>query len=103
MEYRRLHKELLKQKKAKYFKEHYDPEKATIERKLRSASHVEYCRRPEYKKYKSKYDKISRHGEWRECYELIEKIFTIVKKHYETPYERRKARGYYEARVEASI
>lgn len=99
MEYRRLNREKLKEKKAKWFKDHYDPKEAAIKRKLKSFKHVEYCRRPEYKKYKSQYDKISRHGEWRECYELIEEIFRIVREYYETPYERRKARGYYEMRI----
>lgn len=99
IEYRRLNRESLKKKKAVYFQKTYNPVEESVKRKLKMAEHVEYCRNPEYKKYKQQYDKISRHGEWRECYELIEKIFTIVKQHYDTPYERRKARGYYEARL----
>lgn len=95
MEYRRLNKEKLKEKKAKWFKAHYNPEKAAIERKLKSAQHSEYCRKPEYKKYKSEYDKIARHGEFRECYELMEQIFKIAREYYESKYERIKARGYY--------
>jgi len=99
MEYRRLNREKIKAKKAKWFKGYYDPKKAAIKRKAKAAQHTEYCRRPEYKKYKSQYDKVSRHGEWRECYEIMAEIFEIARKYYETQYERRKARGYYEARV----
>jgi hypothetical protein len=46
----------IKEKKAAYFAATYDPEVARIKRQLRMPQHVEYCRRPEYKKYKRQYD-----------------------------------------------
>lgn len=55
--YRKKNVEMLAAKKRAYFKATYDPEKAAIERKKRMPRHVEYCRRPEYKAYKSEYDK----------------------------------------------
>ncbi len=48
---------ILKVKKAEYFQRTYDPLKAAVERKKRMPKHVEYCRQPEYKKWKSQYDK----------------------------------------------
>jgi len=56
MEYRRKNRALLKAKKAAWFQQSYDPEKAAIERKKNMARHVEYCRRPEYKAWKKEYD-----------------------------------------------
>lgn len=47
----------IKAKKAAYFKRTYDPAKAAVERKKRMPKHVEYCRRPEYKAWKHKYDR----------------------------------------------
>lgn len=44
-------------KKADYFRRTYDPAKARIERKKRAAAHAEYCRRPEYKRWKQGYDR----------------------------------------------
>lgn len=50
--------ETLKQKKSESFKRDYaaNPEKYRKERQRRMKSHVEYCRQPNYKKYKKKYD-----------------------------------------------
>jgi len=56
-EYRRKNLARIKADKKAYFQRTYDPEKARIERKKRMPKHVEYCRRPEYKVYKSKYDR----------------------------------------------
>jgi len=58
--YRMLNLTLLKSKKAAYFQATYDPEKARIERKKKMPNHVEYCRRPEYRAWKSKYDSAYR-------------------------------------------
>lgn len=59
-EYDRLYRErnraMLKRKKHEYFRRTYDPEQAAIVRKARMPIHAEYCRRPEYKKWKAEYD-----------------------------------------------
>lgn len=57
IEYRAKNFAMLKVKKHEHFKRTYDPEKARIERKKRSKAHVEYCRRPEYRKWKQTYDR----------------------------------------------
>lgn len=56
-QYRRSHSEMLKAKKAKYHRDTYDPLKAAQQRKARMPQHVEYCRQPEYKKWKAQYDR----------------------------------------------
>jgi hypothetical protein len=63
-EYRRKNRDLLKAKKRAYFVHTYDPEKARVERKKRAAAHAEYCRRPEYKLWKSDYDRKQRDAEY---------------------------------------
>lgn len=60
IEYRKRNRAMLKAKKHTYFKRTYDPAKAAVERKKNMPRHVEYCRRPEYKKYKQQYDKQHR-------------------------------------------
>ncbi|CAG5001792.1 hypothetical protein DYBT9275_02742 [Dyadobacter sp. CECT 9275] len=50
--------DVLKMQKAEYFKRTYDPVKAAIQRKKRMPSHVEYCRRPEYRQKKKAYDEV---------------------------------------------
>lgn len=56
MEYRRKNRASMKAKKAAYFQRTYDPIKAAKERKKIMPRHIEYCRQPKYKAYKSKYD-----------------------------------------------
>lgn len=56
MEYRRKNRALLKAKKAAWFKASYDPVKAAKVRKSRMPAHVRYCQRPEYKRWKRRYD-----------------------------------------------
>lgn len=46
----------LKARKAEYHQRTYDPVKAAKERKRGMAQHVEYCRQPAYKAWKSAYD-----------------------------------------------
>lgn len=46
--------------KAVYFKRTYDPVAAAIERKKHMPRHIEYCRRPEYRAWKTEYDKQHR-------------------------------------------
>jgi len=55
--YRIRNHELLKAKKRAHHLRTYDPAKARVERKKKMARHVEYCRRPEYKRWKSVYDR----------------------------------------------
>lgn len=55
-EYRARNAARIKADKAEYFRRTYDPEKAAIERQARMPRHVEYCRRPEYRKWKREYD-----------------------------------------------
>lgn len=75
-QYRENNLEVIKRKKAEYFKEDYaaNPEKYRADRQRRMADHVEYCRTPEYKAYKAEYDKKYRAkqeaGEFWEAYLL---------------------------------
>lgn len=55
-EYRAKNLDLLKRKKHEHFKRTYDPKKEAVKRRLRMPRHVEYCRRPEYRKWKRDYD-----------------------------------------------
>lgn len=56
-EYRKKNAARRKIQKAEYFQRTYDPIAAREHRKTRMAAHVEYCRQPEYKKWKKDYDK----------------------------------------------
>lgn len=56
MEYRAKNLALIKAKKAAYFQRTYDPKKAAKERKKKMPRHLEYCRQPKYKEWKSRYD-----------------------------------------------
>jgi len=58
--YRKNNLKRLATEKAKYFQRTYDPAKAAVERKKRMPSHLEYCRKPEYRAKKQKYDEIYR-------------------------------------------
>jgi hypothetical protein len=72
--YREINKEILKKKKAEYFRATYDPEVAAEHRKRRMHLHVEYCRKPEYKAKKVAYDRQRRadeYGEFAETYLLL--------------------------------
>ncbi len=64
MEYRRENLERIRAKKADHFRRTYDPVAAAKVRKKRIHLHVEYCRRPEYKRWKSAYDRRRRAGEY---------------------------------------
>lgn len=92
--------EEIKRKKKEYYErvKHTQEfqKKAKMRRKKRQKEHNEYCRTREYKKKKKKYDAEQRHGEYRECYEIMEEIFKIVRASFDSKYERLKARGYYE-------
>lgn len=63
-EYRNKNRERLKAEKAEYYRRTRDPEKEREYRKSRMPYHVEYCRRPEYKEWKSQYDRKHRARKW---------------------------------------
>lgn len=69
--YRKKNLDRIKRRKHEYFKRTYDPVEAAIERKKNMAKHVEYCRRPEYRKWKKRYDRKHKakqsYGEFWEC------------------------------------
>lgn len=56
-EYRERNRAILKAKKAAYYASHADREKERAVRKKRMPQHVEYCRQPEYRKWKAQYDR----------------------------------------------
>ena len=76
--YRKENDTEIKRKKAEYFQNTYDPEKAAIHRQKRMPAHIEYCRQPAYKIKKKAYDKIKRAkdnaGEYWESYIMITEI-----------------------------
>ncbi len=82
-EYRRINLAKLTAKKAAYHQRTYDPAKARIERKKRAKAHAEYCRRPEYKAYKRKYDRQYRareYGAFAEAFMLAVDLNREIKK-----------------------
>lgn len=97
-QYRERNKAVLQAKKAQWFKADYalNPEKYKAKRMAKKEKHLAYCRKPEYKEKKKIYDRKLRFGEYEECQRIMSEIFEIVREHYPTPYERRKARGYYD-------
>jgi len=60
MAYRKNNRAMLKVKKAEWFQRDYDPVKAAIERKKRAHLHAAYCRTPEYRAWKKRYDRTYR-------------------------------------------
>lgn len=80
--YREKNVDLLKEKKAAWFQNSYVPVQAAIKRKKKMPYHVEYCRRPEYKKWKRQYDEIHRakkfFGEFYESVLLLKQIDSEV-------------------------
>ena len=93
--YRQLNATKRKIEKAAYHARTYDPEAAAIKRKQRMPYHVEYCRRPEYKKYKQKYDRKrneAAYGPAGEHWRLLQDLETEIRKRA-TKYEIYKANG----------
>lgn len=82
--------------KIDYFRRTYDPVKAAVERKKRSAAHAEYCRRPEYRAWKKSYDRQHRarmhYGEFWECFLLTQDLRTECLKQM-SDYEIRLIKG----------
>ena len=64
IEYRNKDPDARKAQKREYHKRTYDPAKAAKVRKARMPYHVEYCRRPEYKRWKKAYDRKHRAGKF---------------------------------------
>jgi hypothetical protein len=58
IEYRKKNRESIRAKKSAYFKKSYqeNPDKYRLIRKNRQQKHNKYCRSPEYREYKKKYD-----------------------------------------------
>lgn len=77
-EYRKKNRSALRIKKAAYYQRTKDPVREAQERKKRMAAHFEYCRRPEYKKWKREYDRQYRakkqYGEFADCFLLAQEI-----------------------------
>lgn len=98
IQYRKKNPEKIKQQKAEYYQTPAGRATQKRNREKLKESHLEYCRRPEQKLKTKLRDQKRQHGEYRECYEIMEEIFSIIRNHFESGYERRKARGYYENR-----
>lgn len=64
--------------KAEYHRRTYDPVAEAVKRKARMPAHAEYCRRPEYRKWKRGYDRQRRatleYGEFADCFLLTLEI-----------------------------
>ena len=84
IEYRRKNLAEIKAKKAIYMKKDYDanPEKYRARRKTKQPKHNEYCRRPEYRKYKKEYDQEYRnkkmYGEFWEAGVMLTKLDNFI-------------------------
>jgi hypothetical protein len=73
-QYRLANLAYIRQRKAEYHLRTYDPDKARIDRKKRAKQHAEYCRRPEYRKWKKAYDRqrtASEYGAFSEAFCLM--------------------------------
>jgi hypothetical protein len=96
--------ETLLKRRRECWKRNYDPVKASIVRKKNMHKHVEYCRQPEYRKWKHEYDQQYRYkklyGEFCECMILVTKIKKEVCKIVPDSIERMKMRGNYYRRIE---
>lgn len=72
----------IRAKKRAYHLRTYDPAKAAEERQKRMPRHVEYCRRPEYRKWKADYDRkhlaAKQYGPFAEAALILRDIETEV-------------------------
>lgn len=94
IEYRRKNRELLKEKKRLYYQSPAGRVTQKRNRQKMKDWHRAYCNTPEQIQKEKEREKKRRHGEYRECFELIRKIQKIVAEVYPDRYERLKARGY---------
>lgn len=87
----------IRAKKKAYYQRTRDPTEEHKRRRANMGRHVEYCRQPEYRAYKSDYDRQHRakqYGEFAEAYLLLLDLEREIRSRA-TRYERLKARGYY--------
>jgi hypothetical protein len=86
----------IKAAKREHHKRTYDPAKAAVARKRRMPSHVEYCRRPEYREWKREYDRTYRaqkeYGAFADCFLFVMDIRAECLSQM-TDYEIRYAKG----------
>jgi hypothetical protein len=81
-EYQRLNRKILKAKKAAWHLATYDPEAARIKRKKWMKYHVEYCRRPSYRRWKQEYDRryeAGKYGQFADAYKLTLELNREIK------------------------
>lgn len=97
IEYRRINKKLIAEKKRTF---NSSPAGRAMQKRHRikfKKYHLKYCQTPEYKTYKSKYDQIHRaklkYGEFWECMILVEAITEEILRVCPDKYERDKMRG----------
>lgn len=94
--YRKKNFRGIKARKREYFQRTYDPTKAAIYRKRTMPRHVEYCRQPKYRQYKSKYDLKRRNtlnfGPFADCALILRKVESAVAKRM-SKYEIRLQQG----------
>jgi len=101
--YRQKQADILKAKKAAYYQKTRNPEKEREKRKERMPLHVEYCRKPEYRKKKHSYDiqrQSAMYGEFAEAHRLLVELEREIIKSTPDKYERLKQRGYFEVQNE---
>jgi len=96
LEYRAKNLERILQRKHEYHLRIYDPVKEAVKRKKRMPAHVEYCRQPEYRKWKAEYDKKYREsryfGPFAEAYLTLRQVETAIRERA-TDYEVRQEKG----------
>jgi len=97
VEYRRINKKHIKATHKTY---NESPNGRAMQKRNRDKFknyHLEYCRTPEYRRWKKASDEIYRakkfFGEWWECMILVKKIKSEVCRLVPEPYERAKMRG----------
>jgi hypothetical protein len=95
-EYREKNNEYRSAQKREYHRRTYDPAAAKIKRKELVEYHNEYCRQPEYRKWKAEYDKKYRanriYGPFAEAFLLLMQVETEIKERA-TDYEIRQENG----------
>jgi alpha-ketoglutarate-dependent taurine dioxygenase len=96
LEYRANNLEYILERKREYHLRTYDPAKEAIKRKKKMPWHIEYCRQPEYRKWKAEYDKKHRaskyFGPFADAYLTLRQIETEIRERA-TDYEVRQEKG----------
>ena len=94
---RQQHAAELKIKRAESYQRNKDPVREAAARKKRAPQHLEYCCRPEYRKWKAEYDlqrRAKEYGPFADVYLLLLDLDKEIRSQA-TAYERRVANGYY--------